>query len=139
MNWGKGIAIFMAMFMVFIIILTGLKLSKVNDLEFEDYYAREIKYEDEIQAERNALELGKAEIKESDTHLIINIPLDVDVENVNVSLRRPNDKKLDREFIFENTKTVLIDKDELVQGIYKIEVLYAIDDVVCLIKDEINI
>jgi|SRR5690554_280434 len=140
MNWGKGIAITLGMFMVFIIILTAIKISKVNDLEHENYYDREIAYESEIQAQRNAKSLGLIEISdENEEFLILRLPEGVEIKRVEIILLRLSDKSLDREYVFENTQTILIPKKELVNGLYKLDVLYQIDNESCLIRRDVMI
>ncbi|HTO38909.1 MAG TPA: FixH family protein [Brumimicrobium sp.] len=140
MNWGKGIAITLGMFMVFIIILTAIKISKVNDLEHENYYDREIAYESEIQAQRNAKSLGLIEISDEDEEfLILRLPEGVEIKRVEIILLRLSDKSLDREYVFENTQTILIPKKELVNGLYKLDVLYQIDNESCLIRRDVMI
>lgn len=140
MNWGKGIAITLGMFMVFIIILTAIKISKVNDLEHENYYDREIAYESEIQAQRNAKRLGLIEISDEDEEfLILRLPEGVEIKRVEIILLRLSDKSLDREYVFENTQTILIPKKELVNGLYKLDVLYQIDNESCLIRRDVMI
>ena len=140
MNWGKGIAITLGMFMVFIIILTAIKISKVNDLEHENYHDREIAYESEIQAQRNAKSLGLIEISDEDEEfLILRLPEGVEIKRVEIILLRLSDKSLDREYVFENTQTILIPKKELVNGLYKLDVLYQIDNESCLIRRDVMI
>src|SRR5690554_5679341 len=132
MNWGKGIAVAMAAFMIFIIVLTGIKLSKVNDLETENYYEREINYEQEIQAQRNANAYAKMQIKNDDSFVVFTIPDEVDMKKAKVLFIRPNNKEQDKTFIFEDSKTLLIDKSELEAGKYKLEITYLVDDKDCL-------
>jgi len=139
MNWGKGLVLAMVLFVGFIAVLTGLKLSKVNDLEHENYYAREINYEQEIQAQRNANAFEKLEIKEQDDFVVINVPENLNASGVKVILTRPNDKNLDKEYRFDDAKMHLISKDELTLGVYKVEILYKVEGKDCLIKDEIKI
>src|SRR5690554_6466529 len=139
MNWGKGLVLAMVLFVGFIAVLTGLKLSKVNDLEHEDYYAREINYEQEIQAQGNANSFDKVEIKDQENFITIRVPESLEASEIKVILTRPNDKNLDKEYQFDDSKTHLISKDELAIGVYKVEILYKVDGKDCLIKDEIKI
>jgi len=75
MNWGKGIVIGMVTFMGFIIFLVvGLMMNRV-DLESEDYYKREINYEQEITAQENANNLdSKIEIVSNKDFVIVKVP-----------------------------------------------------------------
>lgn len=139
MNWGKGLIVAMGLFVIFIAVLTSIKLTKVNDLEHEDYYAREINYEQEIQAQRNANSFDKVEIKDQENFITIRVPESLEASEIRVILTRPNDKNLDKEYHFDDSKTHLISKDELATGVYKVEILYKVDGKDCLIKDEIKI
>lgn len=134
MNWGKGLILAMLSFIVFIAVLTGIKLSKVSDLEDENYYEREINYEQEIQAERNANAFEKISIGNDDKFLIFTIPSDVEMQNAIVKFIRPSDKKLDKIYPFEQSKSLLISKEELKAGKYKLEITYQIDGKDCLVK-----
>ncbi len=139
MNWGKGLTIAMALFMGFIITLTVIKLQKTSDLEVENYYEREINYEQEIQAQRNANLFDKLLIKNDDEFIVLTIPEATDMTDVKVLFIRPNDKNLDKPFHFEDTKMLLIRKDDLKTGKYKLEITYRIGDKECLQKEEIVI
>ncbi|HRO75796.1 MAG TPA: FixH family protein [Crocinitomicaceae bacterium] len=134
MNWGKGLTLAMLLFIGFIVTLTWIKLSKVSDLEDENYYEREINYEQEIQAERNANAFEKISIGNDDKFLIFTIPSDVEMQNAIVKFIRPSDKKLDKIYPFEQSKSLLISKEELKAGKYKLEITYQIDGKDCLVK-----
>lgn len=139
MNWGKGLIIAMTLFIGFIVTLTWIKLSKVSDLEDENYYEREINYEQEIQAQRNANAFEKMTIQNDDNFVVLTIPTEVQMQNASVKFIRPSDKKLDKTFPFEQSKTLLINKEELVSGKYKLEITYQIDGKDCLVKEEITV
>lgn len=139
MNWGKGLTLAMLLFIGFIVTLTWIKLSKVSDLEDENYYEREINYEQEIQAQRNANAFEKISIGNDDKFLIFTIPTEIQMQNATVKFIRPSDKKLDKTFLFENSKTLLISKGELKAGKYKLEITYQIDGKDCLVKEEITV
>src|SRR5690554_3300252 len=134
MNWGKGLTVAMILFMGFIIYLTVIKLQKTSDLEVENYYEREINYEQEIQAQRNANMFEKIMIKNDDEFVVFTIPEDVDMSKAKVLFIRPNDKNLDKPFYFESTKMLLVRKDELQVGKYKLEISYRIGSKGCLQK-----
>ncbi|MEY3438013.1 MAG: hypothetical protein RL265_598, partial [Bacteroidota bacterium] len=53
MNWGRGIILAMALFMGFILFLVVNIMLHTVDLESEDYYKKEINYEQEITAMKN--------------------------------------------------------------------------------------
>lgn len=139
MNWGKGLTIGMVIFMSFIITLTTIMMRKSSDLESEDYYSREVNYEQEIQAQRNANLQEKIAVNHDEEYVVLTIPETLNVPGVKVLFIRPNDKLLDKEFQFEGTKTLLISKKELKEGRYKLEITYQLENKDCLQKEEITI
>lgn len=138
MNWGKGILIAMASFMVFIIVLViGFFTHKV-DLESEDYYMREIAYEKEIEFLNNANSLSEpAYINEQDGHLVVKLSEKLAYSDVELVLKRPDNSNDDQIFRIENTRTFIVPTEALRRGKYLIELSYIADNKNCLQKDEI--
>jgi hypothetical protein len=141
MNWGKGITIAMILFIGFIITLTWIKLSKVNasTLVVENYYEREVNYEQEIQSERNANELGRYEIATNETQLNLTLNTTNQVSDVVIYFSRPNNAKQDKKWSFGSKTSIQIEKEDLVKGIYQLEITYKIAGKECLQKEEITI
>ncbi len=138
MNWGKGIFIFMTCFIVFIMILVIKLISTNVDLESDDYYTREINYSEEMNAVDNANKLEeKINISITETHLVIQVPHEKKMKNIEFKLIRIDNDKLDRTFAITDTKTFLIDKKELVKGIYRIELYYTMEGVKYMQKEQI--
>lgn len=139
MNWGKGIVIGMAAFMTFIIVLVvGLMMNRV-DLESEDYYKREINYQQEITAQENANKLeSKIEIISKTEFLVVKVP-EGEFKKIELHLSRPNDQKMDKLFKIEGTKSFLINKKELEKGLYTVELSYMVDNKPCLQKESVSI
>lgn len=141
MSWGKGITLTMIAFIGFIITLTWIKMSKVNasTLVVENYYEREVNYEQEIQAERNANNLGKFIITNSDSDLIFALETTNSVSDVVIYFSRPNNNKQDKKWGFNSQNTIQVFKKDLVPGRYQLEISYKIDGKECLQKEEITI
>jgi hypothetical protein len=139
MNWGKGIVIGMVTFMGFIIFLVvGLMMNRV-DLESEDYYKREINYEQEIKAQENANNLeAKIEISSNKEFVVVKVP-EGEFQEIELHLTRPNDKKMDKRFKIQGTKSFLIDKKELEKGVYTVELSYMVNNKPCLQKESVSI
>ncbi len=138
MNWGKGIIIFMASFMTFILWMVFTLMSKNTDLESEDYYKKEIAYEQEIQAQRNAND-AKEKVKVSDNKdfIILQFPLEEKIDTVSVEFFKPNDKNGDKLFAEVGTKTMMVEKKKLQKGVYLINIYYQIENKKFLQKEEI--
>jgi hypothetical protein len=138
MNWGKGIIIFMASFMTFILWMVFTLMSKNTDLESEDYYKKEIAYEQEIQAQRNANDAKeKVKVSENKDFIILQFPLEEKIDTVSVEFFKPNDKNGDQLFAEVGTKTMMVDKKKLQKGLYLINIHYQIEDKEFLQKEEI--
>jgi hypothetical protein len=128
MNWGKGIAIALGVFMIFILVLAITLMTTNVDLVTPDYYEREINYSEEMEAVQNAEDLDeKIALKLIDNHLAIKIPANLKAKNVELKLIRNNNKMLDRNYSIENTNTFLIDKKGLVNGHYDTELYYTVN------------
>lgn len=138
MNWGKGIIIFMASFMAFILWMVFTLMSKNTDLESEDYYKKEIAYEQEIQAQRNANDAKeKVKISENKDFIILQFPLEEKIDTVSVEFFKPNDKNGDKLFTEVGTKTMMVEKNKLQKGVYLINIHYQIENKKFLQKEEI--
>ena len=138
MNWGKGIIIFMASFMAFILWMVFTLMSKNTDLESEDYYKKEIAYEQEIQAQRNANDAKvKVKVTENNEFVILQFPAEEKIDTVSVEFFKPNDQKGDKLFAEVGTKTMMVDKKKLQKGLYQINIHYQISTKKFLQKEEI--
>lgn len=139
MNWGKGIAIALATFMIFIIVLVVSLMSNKIDLESEDYYAREVAYEVEIQAIKNAQQSPPIGLKKDDGNIIIQIPEGMDYSQVEILFKRPDDESKDQLFTMNNSRMLVLENKLFSNGIYNIEISYLKNDRPCLIKESIYI
>ena len=137
MNWGKGIAIFLTLFIVFITAL-GVTLMRANaDLESEDYYLKEINYGDEITAQQNANKHGsELDIEIAADGVTIRLKFDGNVESMNSELLRPDNPKLDR-LVETNGKVLFIPRDNLTYGKYKLKVNWSDGEKDFQLRDEI--
>jgi len=140
MNWGKGIAITLGSFMVFIMYMVIQQMSTNIDLVTEDYYIKEINYSSELNAiNRDRKFLKRPKVSQTETHLVIQLPSDVEFKDVELNLRRPNNKENDLLFPIEGTKMFTIDKNKLIKGNYQLFISYKIDDVLYIQKKDIVI
>lgn len=137
MNWGRGIAIFLVLFIGFISTLAVVLMRTSTDLVAEDYYLQEIKYGDEITAQQNAknesVSLSK-ETTEEGVYLKLNTSLVID-ETI-VKLLRPDNPKGDV-YKAVRGKTFFIPKEELSVGKYQVTIEWFIDEKAFQLRDEI--
>jgi len=137
MNWGKGIAIALGLFISFIVVLVVILISHTVDLETEDYYSKDIAFQTEITSVENANDLkDKPIITMTNTHIVIQMSPKRKLDNIVLSLNRPNDESLDKNYKISGTNTFTLAKTELVKGIYKLELSYEINGTSYLQKEE---
>jgi hypothetical protein len=140
MNWGKGIIITMAAFMSFILFMVFTLMSKSTDLESEDYYKKEIEYEQEMNALINASQLKEnAKIDLTEEYVVVVLPTKEEVSNVQIALFRPDNKKKDKLLNENNSKTIMIAKNTLLKGRYNVAIKYEVNGKKILQKEEIMI
>lgn len=139
MNWGKGIAISLILFIGFILYLAITLMSHKVDLESDDYYLREIAYQDEIVAIENGSTDEQILVSQDNANVIVQVPTDGTYNDVLVEFFRPNNDDQDVKFNVSGTKTLTIEKGKLHPGQYNIEITYRNGDKNCLQKSEIYI
>lgn len=96
MDWGKGILLVIIGFVGFILTLVVISV-KQEDIQLvtENYYEKEIKYQDQIEREKSAAALNR-KVLEYDPQtkaLILDLPVGA---NGNLQLFRPSDARLDQ-------------------------------------------
>ena len=128
-NWGTGLVVGMLAFMTFILYLvitmsTNKKYS--HDLVTEEYYAKEIAYQNEIDAETNTYNLKEEIIGKKTTEgWLLTFPKELEPSKINgkVFLYRPSNQKLDFDFpIVLSGYNLLIPDKHLIDGRWNITI-----------------
>jgi len=137
MNWGKGIAVFLILFIGFILTLAIILMQANTDLVGEDYYKKEMAYENEIIAESNAKKAGAKVIAEvSEEGLFIHIKNIESPEDVTIHLLRGNNQELDVSLKGDGAAT-FIERSELVKGKYILTTTWKKEETPYQIKKDI--
>lgn len=126
-NWGTGLVVAMALFIGFILymVITMSTDKKFSfDLVTEEYYAKEMVYQKEIDAETNTNNLDeKIDFEILDNGLKLKFPTTFEASKIkgNVFLYRPSNEKLDFNLplVLENSN-VIIPGDNLIDGRWNI-------------------
>lgn len=140
MNWGKGIAIALALFIGFIMYMVVNMMSTKIDLESEDYYQKEINYSTELKSiNRDRKFKNRPKVSVTDQHLVVQLPTDVELTNVQLFLQRSNDDRNDRTYPIIGTKTFTVAKSKLEIGGYDLVLTYEIEGESYIQKREIAI
>ncbi len=142
-NWGTGIVIAIIAFIGFILFLVTLMLSdeKLNhELVTDDYYKKELVYQEEIDAEKNAQALTEnIKVSKTGEGLLIVFPKNLDYSKIKgkVNLYRPSNKNLDFEIPLDlSSHQLLIPKKNLVEGRWDVSVNWIYKGVTYLYKDK---
>lgn len=144
-NWGTGIVIGMLAFISFIMYFVVTMMSSSDydhDLVVEDYYKAELHYQQDIDAQENALALNEQiSIRRKGESLIVLFPEGIDLEKTTgmVSLYRPSNKKLDFSIPFSKIKSseFEIPADQLVHGRWNVKVTWQNSEKEFMFKTEI--
>ncbi len=128
-NWGTGIVLAFVAFISFImyfVVVANSDPRADHDLVTEEYYRKELEYQQDLDASRN-LELfgGQVEVLRISGGLGIRFPKGMDLQGIDgkVSLYRPSNKQLDFEFPIQNSDTLqLIPASRLLDGRWDIRV-----------------
>jgi hypothetical protein len=127
MNWGYKIAVF---FGAFVLITTGVTVYLMNqkvDVVTENYYEKELKYQDQIDKITRTRALKESvEITNTGKELIIKFP-NLPDKNQNkdlISLYRPSDDSKDVKIPVQTdtSRTQVVSIDRLVRGYWKVKI-----------------
>jgi len=144
-NWGTGIVIGMLAFVSFIMYFVVTMMSSSDydhDLVVEDYYKAELHYQQDIDAQENALALNEQiSLERRGDSLIVLFPEVIDLEKTTgmVSLYRPSNKNLDFSIPFSEIKSseFEIPADQLVNGRWNVKVTWQNSEKEFMFKTEI--
>ena len=144
-NWGTGLVIAMALFMGFIIIMVIMMSTNEgfsHDLVTEEYYKKELAYQDEIDAEENLSDFSE-EITgiKTENGWQLTFPKEIDPTLVKgtVFLYRPSNKQLDFDIPIELSGTNLLIPDKsLLDGRWNITMYWKYNQKDYLYKASIN-
>jgi len=128
MNWGTKILILYLAFVGLIVTLVVTCLNNDTELEYSDYYAREIKFQDQIDANKNALSLATPidyEVKVEGVEIKLPAEIISGSPTGSIHFMRPSDSKLDK-MVPLNTSAdgkQLIAAAGFEKGLYKMKIL----------------
>ncbi len=143
LNWGSGIAIFLTLFIGFILTLVVKAHQTESDLYAEDYYAQEVNYQQTIDSKsRGKLYNEQFTVSKNERgDVLISYPNWMhDKNKTRITFYRPDDAKLDRMFSFSKKGNKLVLKhSHFVKGHYDIRIEWRsnLDDF--LVEKEIDL
>lgn len=142
-NWGTGIVIAISSFMgfiLFLVITMSTSQRYDHDMVTEHYYAKEMVYQQEINAQQNTHDLvDKVTSNRSTNGWELTFPASMDPTKIkgNVYLYRPSNARLD--FALPITEaTLIIPKDKLIEGRWDVNVEWTYENKNYQFKESIN-
>ncbi|MDR9398496.1 FixH family protein [Salibacter sp.] len=124
-TWGHGITIVLIMIMVGFSYVLFMSFNREYDLVAEDYYAKELTFQDEIDKRENALRADKRIATTFDSeHLVLEfMGIESTPDSGSVKLFRPSSKSLDLTFDMklDTAQRLFIPFEKLQKGKYIIQ------------------
>lgn len=141
MNWGKGIALALLVFMSLMVFMVFKAVNQRFDLVAKDYYADEIAYQQVMDKEQNLRKLeGKIEVKQTAEGLIITFPNDFEGKQIagTAVLYRPSDERMDKVFDIQIESLIyLIPAEVFSSGKWEIKLDWTVDGIAYFYKEQI--
>ncbi|OEJ99120.1 cytochrome C oxidase Cbb3 [Flavivirga aquatica] len=143
-NWGKSLVVgmlaFMSFIMYFVITMSTDKKYK-HDLVTEEYYAKEMAYQTEIDAETNTYNLKeRIENRKTQEGWLITFPKELETSKIKgrVFLYRPSNQKLDFDLpIVLSGSNLLVPDNKMVGGRWNITIEFKYNEENYLYKKSI--
>ncbi|OOG78027.1 FixH family protein [Algoriphagus sp. A40] len=126
MDWGKGILLTIIAFVGFILTLVVISVRQDDiHLVTENYYEKEIKYQDQIEREKSAAGLDR-EVLVFDSEsksMLLDLPVGA---KGNLQLFRPSDARLDQELALDITELgkTTVPLDKLKSGYWRVQLTW---------------
>jgi len=126
-NWGAGMALLYGGFAVVVMGLAAFSMTKKVDLVTDNYYDKELKYEEQIQKEKNTGKLDlkpDVEIFKDSMKIIFPASFNNDSTTGALHLYRPSDSGKDADFPLKlkNNNTQVINISAFEKGSWKVKI-----------------
>lgn len=130
--WGYGVAAVYTVFALATLGIVAFTMTQKVELVSPDYYARELKYDQQINRQQQANDLlhqVTCQVSADGKVALLQFPLPSDVIRGTVLFYRPSDSALDQEFVIQSDKqgrqTVPI--SQLAKGAWRVKVTWSLD------------
>ncbi len=130
MSWGKGIILVFTVFMIGIGVMVYKSMTKNIDLVSNNYYEKELKYQEQINKINNTNRLAQGvKIETNSGAVIITYPGNSGKVTGEVSFYKPSDAKNDFKINVESGSDLkqIISTEKLTKGLWKVQVNWAMD------------
>ncbi|MBC7488339.1 MAG: FixH family protein [Cytophagaceae bacterium] len=143
MSWGYRVTIITGCFVCFMTCMVIAAFRQNFDLVTEDYYAKELQFQSQINKQMNHEQLKSSIVfKQSNESLILIFPAEFIAQPITgkILLFRPSDASKDITFkLATNGEPVHLSKKELFAGLYQVQVDYKVADKLYYFEKDITI
>ncbi len=132
-SWGVGIAITIIVFTLASVLFIIFAFSQDVNLVTDDYYARELAYQDQIEKERRTNELPEQlSIKVDNNKIYLQFPKMFNKDSIKgeVLLYRPAGRQSDAVYSINpnDSNLFVIPTDTLIEGMWRVKVDWSVSD-----------
>jgi nitrogen fixation protein FixH len=126
MNWGVKLIIVNAAFVVFMLGMVYLCTRQHYDLVSDDYYARELKYQEVIDGKNNLVALGASvAVNMTGEQVTVRLPDAAGMaDKGKVVFYKPDNAANDVEMDLSGKREVVLEKSKLAAGLYKVQITW---------------
>ncbi|MCK9426856.1 MAG: FixH family protein [Ignavibacteriaceae bacterium] len=133
-NWGTGIVVFIAFFIMMNVVIIIFAFSEKVDLVTPNYYEKELKYQDEIDAQQKTLQLGEnVSVEYQSQVLSLQLPKKFYGKEIsgNILLYRPSDSLKDVKIILQpdSSGKQIVSVKELIKGMWKVQIKWSFENI----------
>ena len=126
MNWGTGIAIFLAVYMAGVIGVVIFSFQSDVNLVTEDYYQKELEYEDQIDRIRNTNSLAtqpQLKLNRAAEAVLLTFPAELNPKKGTVLFFRPSDftKDVNNKLKLNKKNEQVFDFTDMDAGMWKVK------------------
>lgn len=137
MNWAKRIILAYIIFILGIASLVFISMRQKIDLVTDNYYEKEIKYQEQIDKLNNTNSLTeKIMIKKINSELHITFPDEALPKSGDITFYRPSDRSKDRTFpLKEGEKIQVFNIEEFAPGLWEVVIYWKSNETEYLTKE----
>ncbi|MCU0429409.1 MAG: FixH family protein [Cytophagaceae bacterium] len=123
LHWGHYIILSFVFFAAFILYLVYRSSQYTVDLVSEDYYQRELDFQQQLDKMNNAAS-HKVQLHWSDSTLILEFPDTTDFDGAHLRFMRPSDSRLDRKWMVADLQHArkIVPLSSLKTGLYTLSI-----------------
>lgn len=123
-NWGKGIVVAFSLFCGFVVTIVVLAFQEDFDLVSETYYQDELAFQNQIDSKRNLAQAGaEVALEQKPEEIVLDFPREFKGAEGEVHFYHPSRAIFDKKYklALNADNQLVIDKEDLVKGRYKVQ------------------